>query len=96
MAAENSIEQSFKNWCKRHGYTRFKLKLDPGRGWPDQAVMLPGNRVVWIEFKSRRGVVAPQQEFIHAKLEKCGHVVFVCRSLEEAKDAITRISKSGS
>jgi hypothetical protein len=92
VAAENSIEQAFMRYCKRHGYYRCKLRLTSGRGWPDDAVLLPCNVVVWIEFKGDVGVLSPQQEFIHRKMRKAGHDVFVCRSLEEAKDAIAQVS----
>jgi hypothetical protein len=67
---------------------RYKLRLNPGRGWPDQAVLLPDNKIVWIEFKTEKGVVSPQQEFIHRKMWKAGHKVYVCRSLESAKEAV--------
>jgi hypothetical protein len=95
MAAENSIEQSFVRWCKRHGIMRRKLMLNPGRGWPDDAVFLPNNRVCWIEFKGDKGTLSPQQEFIHRKMRAAGHDVFVCRSLQEAKDAVAQVSAKG-
>lgn len=91
MAAENSIEQSFIRWCKREGYTRFKLALNTGRGWPDDAVLLPGNVVCWIEFKGTQGSLSPQQEFMHRKMRSAGHDVFICRSLEEAKEAVRKV-----
>lgn len=95
MATENSIEQSFNRWCKRHGFVRIKLKLNPGRGWPDSAVMLPGNVMCWVEFKGPTGVTSPQQDFVIAKMAKAGHQVFICRTLEEAIDAVAQISKRG-
>lgn len=65
--------------------------LNPGRGWPDDAVLLPGNVVCWIEFKGPYGELSPQQEFIHRKMRNAGHDVFVCKSLEEAKLAVKKV-----
>lgn len=92
MATELSIELSFKRWCKRVGLVGCKLKLTAGRGWPDKAVLLPDNRVVWIEFKGPEGRLSAQQEFCIRKMQKAGHQVFVCRSLEEAQDAVAQLS----
>jgi hypothetical protein len=86
---ENSLEQSFKRWCKNAGLYRVRLRLNPGRGWPDDAVLLPGNIVVWIEMKGPEGVLSPQQEYVHAKLNRHGHDVHVCRTLESAVDVVT-------
>ena len=82
--SENSIEQSFNRWCKDNGFYRRKLKLNPGRGWPDQAVFLPNNVVVWIEFKGPDGVLSAQQVFVHRQMAKSGHKVHVCRTKDEA------------
>lgn len=92
MAAESSVEKSFARWCKREGLERHKLVLRVGRGWPDNAVFLPDNRVCWIEFKSPIGKTDPQQDLIHRRLRKAGHEVFVCRTLEEAKNAVAQVS----
>lgn len=92
---ESSIEQAFVRWCKKHGYATVKLRLNPGRGWPDRAVLLPNNIVCWIEFKTPTGEVRPQQEFIFKKMAKCGHEVFIARSVEDAANAIARLSESG-
>lgn len=92
MATENSIEQSFKRWCDSQGYDTPKLKLNPGRGWPDRAVLLPGNKICWIEFKAPNGRLSEQQKFCIRRMAKSGHDVYVCKSVEEAKDAIARVS----
>lgn len=84
---ENSIEQAFLRWCKSQGLRCEKL-ASTNKGWPDRCVLLPGNKVVWIEFKTPRGVLSPQQEFTHRKMRQAGHVVHVCRSVDEAKAAV--------
>ena len=93
MAEENSIEQSFLRWCKGKKLPCVKLKLDPGRGWPDRAVLLPNNRVVWIEFKGSYGRLSPQQEFQIRRMGLAGHQVAVCNSVQGAIDAVTQFSE---
>lgn len=43
---------------------------------------------LWIEFKSKRGTVSPQQRMWHVSLEKVGHRVEVCRSWTDAANIV--------
>lgn len=92
MAAESSIEKSFVRWCEKQGYPCLKLVLLTQRGWPDRAVMLPGNKVCWIEMKAPGGRTSPQQEYWIRKQREAGHNVFVCDSVESAINAVTQVS----
>jgi len=53
------------------------------RGAPDLVVVLPEQRVIWIEMKTEAGTLDPDQRKIHAQLRERGHVVEVARSLDE-------------
>jgi hypothetical protein len=81
---ETRIEDQFVNWCKDMGLYCPKLVFRVGRGWPDRSVMLPGGRVVWIEFKTATGESSPQQKEVARRLANSGHTVYVCRSSDEA------------
>lgn len=94
--AESSIEKAFARWCKANDLWTMKLKLSSGAGWPDRAVLLPDNRVCWLEFKTSDGDTDPVQDFVIREMAKFGHQVFIPRSCSEAQNAIARLSKSRS
>lgn len=51
-------------------------------GCPD-ILVIDGGRALWIELKSKRGRLSPDQVCCHALLRRAGAVVTVCRSLDE-------------
>lgn len=83
---ESAIEKQFLRWCKTRDIPCIKVGTD---GWPDRMAIKPDNRVVWIEFKRTDGELRPQQRVVHRLLEKSGHRVYVCVTLEEAIEAYT-------
>lgn len=93
MAAESSIEKSLIRWCEKMGYPCLKLVLSERKGWPDRAILLPGNVVCWIELKAPNGRTSPQQDYWIREMKKSGHHIFVCDNLGSAIEAITRVSE---
>jgi methyl coenzyme M reductase subunit C len=91
---ESSIEGSFVRWCKKHKIKTYKLVLNPGAGWPDRAVMFAGNRVCWLEFKTKTGRLSDAQEAVIDLMSDHGHLVYVVRSLKEAKLALAEFAKT--
>ena len=49
------------------------------KGWPDLTFVLAG-RVVWVELKTVRGRVSPDQKKVHSIMEGLGHSVYVIRA----------------
>ena len=82
---ESAIERSFSAWCEQRGWLCLKLRWLVGRGFPDRTVLLPGGRVVFIEFKTPKGTVSPHQVYWRELLQKLGFTVGVARSSEEAQ-----------
>jgi hypothetical protein len=80
---EKHIEHYFVKWCKDQGVLSLKLALLSGGGFPDRTCIANG-RVIFIELKTRTGVVSPLQLHWHKKLSDAGLKVFVARSAEEA------------
>jgi len=56
-------------------------------GVPDLAIVHRG-RALFIELKSRRGVVSADQREMHRRLIYCGAAVCLCRSLGEVEAAL--------
>jgi len=90
--AESNIESSFLRWCKKVKYWTLKLRPDPeGKGWPDRAVLLPGNRVCWIEFKTPTGEISPHQKEVAKNMLEQGHDVYFCRSSSDGQQAVAAV-----
>lgn len=64
----------------------FDAGLPPGT--PDLLAVLPGGRTAWIEVKTPRGAVRPEQARFLRRLQGMGHAAGVARSLEDAEKII--------
>lgn len=69
-----------RSWNKS-GSVRFKRRIT--RGWPDLTLVLKGGKACFIEVKSRKGRVRPEQEACHEAIREAGGIVAVVRSLDE-------------
>ena len=85
---EKNIEGSWVTWFHRVCPAGYAVKLGGQgfRGLPDRMVLAPGGKLFFIEFKTARGRVRPLQQEIHRRLAAIGFTVYVCRSVQEAKD----------
>lgn len=90
---EGKIERAFCRWCEKLKLPCEKLGVGI-RGWPDRCVVLRNGRVLWVEFKTSKGVLSHQQKFVHLKLRNAGHTVVVARTLEEAIEATEKFDES--
>ncbi len=52
-------------------------------GIPDLAVMLPEGKVLWIEVKSEKGKLSPNQTAFHERLRGLEHDVIVARRVQD-------------
>lgn len=82
---ENRIESAFVTWCReKHGIDCRKLK-DAGKNFfPDRSIILPGGRIICIEFKSPDGHLSKGQERCIEELRGLGVPVLVTCDKEEA------------
>lgn len=70
-----------------------RVKRGPKAGIPDLQVVLTRGRVLWIEIKTPTGELEDSQVDWHMKAIKLSHVVFVCRSVQEAIDVVSHATK---
>lgn len=76
------------NGGRRDGFTGAQMTaLGVKRGWPDLVLPLPGGGLA-IEMKSATGSTTADQDGWLAHLATCGWRTVVCRSADEARDAI--------
>jgi len=74
------------NGGQRHAREAARLVgLGVRAGVPDLALLHAG-RPLFIELKTPRGVVSSEQRQMHRKLDYCGGLVGVCRSLAEVEE----------
>lgn len=91
---ESNIESSFRRWCEKAKLWTLKLLPNPTKkGWPDRVVLLPGNKVCWIEFKTKDGDISPHQREIAGMMEGFGHTVYFCRSSSDGQLAVQDMLK---
>ncbi len=69
-----NTEKTEETWlydeCKRRG--GFAIKLDRIIGIPDRLIVLPNNRIGFIETKTIDGRLSPMQQWWRRKLSKLG------------------------
>jgi hypothetical protein len=85
---ETRVENNFVRWCGDTGLFCLKLAGVNASGFPDRTVILPGGRLVCVEFKSERGRTTPVQDLRIATLRKLGVPVLVTSDAEEAKEFV--------
>lgn len=78
-----SIEHSYAGI--RQGARRKSIGVK--RGIPD-VLVVAGGRALWVELKSPRGSLTPDQKAVHEQLRDAGGEVAVCRSVEQVLDAL--------
>lgn len=84
---EKSIESAFVDWCmSTHGLTARKLREEKRNGFPDRSIILPGGRIVCIEFKAPNGSLSPIQRIRIEELRSLDVPVLVTSDLKEAKE----------
>jgi len=91
---ERDLERFFTKECKRLKITSIKLHLRFSTGYPDRLVILPFNKVLWVELKTLTGKLSPRQEQVHFQLRLHHHCVLVLRTKEEITNALETTSVS--
>jgi hypothetical protein len=83
MTSEKAIEQNVCTWLAFQGFIPLKVGME---GYPDRCVILGSNKHLWIEFKTPKGHLRPQQVNRIAKLHEIGETVLVITDLKEAQE----------
>jgi hypothetical protein len=89
---ERDLERYFSKECKRLKITSIKLHLKFSTGYPDRLVILPFNKVLWVELKTLTGKLSARQEQVHFQLRLHHHCVLVLRTKEEITHALETAS----
>lgn len=85
---EKRIESRFAKWCREQGLFALKLAAQGVTGFPDRSVILPGGRIICIEFKSPTGKTSKVQDQRIAALRALGVPVLVTSDFMEAREFV--------
>lgn len=69
-----------------------KFIPDYKRGFPDRLIILPEERVVWVETKTIGGKVSGSQRVAHAILRRLGHRVELVWTKEQAEELVNQLA----
>lgn len=84
---ERKVEDAFVAWClKHHKLVARKLRDLKRNGFPDRSIILPGGRIVCVEFKSPTGALEKAQEAEIKDLLRQGVPVLITSELKEAQE----------
>jgi hypothetical protein len=79
---EKDLERYFTAQCKKRNLMTLKLLVRFSRGWPDRLVLLPDQKILWVELKRPGGKTTALQDKTHKEMLANGHKVFVIDSKE--------------
>jgi hypothetical protein len=95
---ESEIVKQIVEWCNAKGMLVLRMQgqgtmrtvngkrivtPSPVPGIPDFLIITPSGRHVWVEAKTRKGVVSDIQKKFHIKLKKFNCYAHIARSLQD-------------
>lgn len=94
MELEKDVEQYLKKQIKKAGGKSLKF-TSTEKGVPDQIVLLPSGKIIFIELKKRNGKLSPSQIKMHKTFQGFGQKVYTAFNKAEVDGIIQTITKSG-
>jgi len=88
---EKEIEMYLHKCIKQKGLTTLKFTSPNMAGVPDRVILLPDQKVVWVEVKRPGGKVRLLQQKRHLQFEALGHKVLVISTKQEVDDFVNKI-----
>lgn len=86
---EKTVERALCDKVKERGGRCIKLTSE--KGLPDRLVVLPGNKIAFIETKTRGGRLSAIQISTHARLKKIGCFIYVIWETKEIEGILNEI-----
>ena len=90
---ERDVERYLVRKVEELGLRVYKFVPDQAPGMPDRVILLPGQRVLWVELKTEGGRLAKLQRYRHLELSKQGHNVCTVWSKDDVDALVDLIKK---
>ena len=85
--SEKDVEKCVRTMAAEDGGIAMKFTSPQRRSAPDEIVILPGNRIFFVECKSEGEDATPAQKREHERLRRRGAFVYVCDTQRSVRDA---------
>lgn len=85
---ERDVEGYLIGRVEQAGLVCLKFNPDLKNGMPDRLILLPGEKVVWVELKTKGGSLSEIQKLQHKKLRQAGHRVEVVWTKAQADELV--------
>lgn len=89
---ESKIEKYLKDEVEKLGGLCLKFTSSI-RGVPDRIVLLPENRIYFVELKNEQGKLSVPQKYLHKKFKRLGIHVYVPYSKSDVDKFINGVCK---
>lgn len=82
---EIDLQAKIERFCRQSGFYFFhdRSRECNAKGFPDLVIALPAGRVVWMELKSAKGRLRPEQKQVRLMLMALGHEWHEVRSYRQ-------------
>ena len=89
---ESDLQAKIERFLTGKGFYFFhdRSRGSNAKGQPDLVIALPGGRVVWLELKSAKGRLRPEQKQVRLMLMHLGHEWYECRSYRKFLEIVNR------
>lgn len=88
---ERDVESYLVDELKKRGLACVKFIPDSKIGMPDRLIILPDERVLWVELKTDNGRLEEIQKLQHKRLRDLGHKVSVVWSRDDVDELLSQI-----
>ena len=90
---ESEVESYLSSLIRTQGWGCEKFNPDLNNGMPDRLILLPDRRCLWVELKTKGGVLSKLQRYQHKRLRAKGQEVAVVWTKEQAADLVAELKK---
>ena len=84
---ESDLHRQVQDWLDAHGWVYIHSRMDrkstTSEGSPDFVIGCPNGRTLWLELKSRRGKIRPEQRYWEVQLRRLGHIHSFIRCMND-------------
>lgn len=93
IESEKKLERMLTEKVKHMGGWALKLVPSQVSGLPDRMVLLPGERIFFVEVKTTGQKTRPRQDVVHRRLRRLGFRVEVVDTSEQIKQLLNEFKR---